>query len=254
MPIISSSLTLLVVITCLALANWQHNRAQDKQLRLDNISKVQAKGVMSWSELQSLPASLNKTGIKLQLTGHLESEQYWLLDNRVFQKQVGFDVLAMFYPEQSNAAMIVNLGWVKAPKSREQKAIVKLPTRSMTLEVQLKQGDLAGFYLQKQQPNEGSWPKRIQYVDLAVMQQEVQQETQQVIQQRSTAKLVNFIAYSKQAKFSLQPHYEPVVMPPEKHLAYALQWLLLAVAALLVFLFAVKPFNKTPQISGEQRE
>lgn len=254
MPIISSSLTLLVVITCLALANWQLNRAQDKQLRLDNISNVQAKGVMSWSELQLLPTSLNKTGIKLQLTGHLQSEQYWLLDNRVFQKQVGFDVLAMFYPEQSNAAMIVNLGWVKAPKSREQKAIVKLPNQTITLEVQLKQGDLAGFYLQKQQPNMGSWPKRIQYIDLAVMQQEVQQEVQQGIQQQSTAKLINFIAYSKEAKFSLQPHYEPVVMPPEKHLAYALQWLLLAVAAFLVFIFAVKPFNKTPQISGEQRE
>jgi surfeit locus 1 family protein len=246
MPIISSSLTLIVIFTCLTLANWQHNRAQDKQQRLDNISKVQAKGTLSWSELQLLPASLNKTGIKLQLTGQLQSEQFWLLDNRVFQKQVGFDVLTIFYPVHSKQAIIVNLGWVKAPKSRAQKAVVNLPTRNITLQVQLKQGDLAGFYLQQQQLNKGNWPKQIQYIDLAIMQQEVQQE--------SDAKLVDFIAYSNEAKFSLQPHYEPVVMPPEKHLAYALQWLLLAVAALLVFIFAVKPFNKASQVLGEKRE
>jgi surfeit locus 1 family protein len=246
MPIISSSLTLIVIITCLTLANWQHNRAQDKQQRLDNISRVQAKGTLTWNELQLLPASLDKTGIKLQLTGQLQSDQFWLLDNRVFQKQVGFDVLAIFYPEQSKQAIIVNLGWVKAPQSRSQKAEVNLPTKSITLQVQLKQGDLAGFYLQKQKPNKGSWPKRIQYIDLAIMQQEVQQE--------SAAKFIDFMAYSSEAKFSLQPHYEPVVMPPEKHIAYALQWLLLAVAALLVFIFAVKPLNKTSRVIGEQRE
>jgi surfeit locus 1 family protein len=246
MPIISSSLTLLVVITCLVLANWQHNRSQDKQQRLDNISEVQAKGVMSWDELQLLPNSLNKTGIKLQLNGRLQSDQYWLLDNRVFQKQVGFDVLGIFYPVQSNQAILVNLGWVKALKSRSQKPVVKLPTQNITLQVQLKQGELAGFYLQEQQPSDEDWPKRTQYVDLAIMQQEMQQE--------SAAKLIDFMAYSSEAKFSLQPHYKPVVMPPEKHLAYALQWLLLAVAALLVFIFAVKPFNKISHISGEQRE
>jgi surfeit locus 1 family protein len=242
MPIISSSLTLAVVVTCLVLANWQYNRAQDKQQRLDNISTVQAKGIMNWSELKSLPNTLNKTGIKLQLNGHLKAEQYWLLDNRVFQQKVGFDVLALFYPAQSKQAIIVNLGWVKAPKSRSQKPIVNLPTKNITLQVQLKQGELAGFYLQKQQPNNSEWPRLIQYIDLSIMQQE------------SSESLIDFIAYSSEAKFSLQPHYKPVVMPPEKHLAYALQWLLIGVAAFIVFFFAVKPFSQTSRYLGEQRE
>ncbi|WP_022939790.1 SURF1 family protein [Psychromonas hadalis] len=242
MPILSSSLTLIVVVTCLMLANWQHNRAQDKQTRLDNISALQAKGTIRWSDLQFLPNGLNKTGIKMQLSGHLLSDQYWLLDNRVFKQQVGFDVLAVFYPAQSNKAMIVNLGWVKAPQSRAHKAIVNLPTQKITLQVQLKQGDLAGFYLQKQVANNAPWPKRIQYIDLTIMQQE------------SATELIDFIAYSSRAQFSLQPHYKPVVMPPEKHLAYALQWLLLAIAALVVFIFAVKPFTKNRIRLGDQLE
>lgn len=245
MPIISASLTLLVVLTCLFLANWQLNRAQDKQQRLDNISVVQAKGVMSWSELKSLPENVDKTGIKLQLTGHLQSDQYWLLDNRVFEKQVGFDVVGLFYPEQSKQAIVVNLGWIKAPKSRQQKAQVTLPSTKISLNVQLKQGELAGFYLQAQALNNEPWPKRIQYIDLALMQQEVQQE--------SNTQLIDFMAYSSEARFSLQPHYKPVVMPPEKHFAYALQWLLIGIAALLVFLFAVKPFTATKK-SGEHYE
>ena len=32
--------------------------------------------------------------------------------------------------------------------------------------------------------------------------------------------------------------YEPVVMPPEKHVAYAVQWFLLALASLVVYGFA----------------
>lgn len=242
MPLISTSLTLVVIITCLTLANWQHTRAQDKQQRLDSISKVQEQGVMSWSELVNLPESMDKTGIKLQLTGRLQSHQYWLLDNRVYKQQVGFDVLAMFYPEKSKQAIIVNLGWTKAPKNRNEALHVDLPTQVFTLQMQLKQGDLAGFYLQEQQVNNGNWPKQIQYIDLEIMQQE------------SATQLTNFIGYSSLEQFSLQPHYNPVVMPPEKHLAYALQWLLLALAALLIFLFAVKPFTANVTLQGEKLE
>ncbi len=237
MPIISTSLTLAVIITCLLLANWQHDRAQQKQQRLDNISTLQLKGVMSWSELHKLPKHLNKTGIRLKLSGQLQSEQYWLLDNRVFEKQVGFDLLAMFTPDNSKQTIIVNLGWVKAPVSREQFALVRLPKQSITVELQLKQGDLSGFYLEQQQADGNGWPKRIQYIDLTLMQQE------------SGVILQDFIAYSSRAQFGLQPHYQPVVMPPEKHLAYALQWLLLAVAALLVFVFAVKPFKANRRVT-----
>lgn len=242
MPILSFSITLIVVITCLSLANWQHNRAQDKQQRLDNINVIQSLGVMDFQTLNKLPKKLNKTGIKLQLTGKLDSTQYWLLDNRVFEKQVGFDVLVAFYPEQSKQVIIVNLGWVKAPASRKLLANVILPEQAITLQMQLKQGDLAGFYLHKQQVNNVSWPKRIQYIDLAIMQQESGQALQ------------GFIGYSTTAAFSLQPHYQPVVMPPEKHLAYALQWLLLAIAALIVFLFAVKPFSQKSSFQGQTHE
>lgn len=233
MPIISSFLTLVVIITCLLLANWQHTRAQGKQQRLDDISAVQSKGAMNLSALNNLPSHVNKTGILLQLSGHLQSDQYWLLDNSVFNKQVGFDVLTMFTPDNSEQVMIVNLGWIKAPASREQPVTIELPKHAIILELQLKQGDLAGFYLQEQQANTNGWPKRIQYVDLATMQQE------------SGIALLDFIGYSRSVQFGIQPHYQPVVMLPEKHLAYALQWLLLALAALLVFIFAVKPFKSS---------
>ena len=33
-------------------------------------------------------------------------------------------------------------------------------------------------------------------------------------------------------------NWQPVVMPPEKHMAYAVQWFLLGVAALVIFIIA----------------
>jgi len=242
MPIISSSLTIFVVLTCLLLANWQHDRAKQKRQRLDSIQQLQTMGSIEWHELTKLPKNLNKTGLNVQLSGTLNNKQFWLLDNRVYQHQVGFDVLAMFTPKNSEDKLIVNLGWIKATQSRDELPDVKLPTHPITLQVQLKQGDLAGFYLQKQQVNNSQWPKQVQYIDLQIMQIE------------SHINMVNFMAYSSEANFSLQPHYTPVVMPPSKHLAYALQWLLLAIAALVIFLIAVKPFKKTPLTQGESLE
>jgi surfeit locus 1 family protein len=41
-----------------------------------------------------------------------------------------------------------------------------------------------------------------------------------------------------QEKSPFQYHYQAVVLPPEKHRAYALQWLLLAIAVVMVAMAA----------------
>ncbi|MFC7000180.1 SURF1 family cytochrome oxidase biogenesis protein [Pseudobowmanella zhangzhouensis] len=38
----------------------------------------------------------------------------------------------------------------------------------------------------------------------------------------------------------LRRDWQPVVMPPEKHLAYAIQWFGIALAILIIFFFAVR--------------
>jgi len=52
---------------------------------------------------------------------------------------------------------------------------------------------------------------------------------------------------SEKAPFGYSRQWQPNVMPPEKHQAYALQWFSLAIAALVIFAFAVIKINKQKQ-------
>ncbi|HEY5715178.1 MAG TPA: SURF1 family protein [Psychromonas sp.] len=228
LPVITSSIVLVVVAVCIGLANWQWQRAQQKQQRLDSIKVMQEKGLLDWSGLTLLPATLNKTGLRLQLKGSVRGKQYWLLDNRSLKGRHGYDVIALFYPTGSARGLLVNFGWVAQGISRNNLPQVQFPEQEVTISVQLKQGDLAGFYLPGAEQASAGWPKLIQFIDIG------QQE------QQSNAQLVDFMAYAVDHYNVAQPHYEPVVMPPEKHRAYAFQWLLIALAAATVFIFALR--------------
>ena len=229
---ISASIVLLVVVVCIGLADWQWQRAKQKQQRLDNIQSMQEKGLLDWAGLTSLPETLNKTGLRLQLKGTVRGKKYWLLDNRTLQGQPGYDVLALFYPTGSVRALLVNFGWVAQGISRNKLPQVQFPAQELTLSVQLKEGDLSGFYLSGAEQAGAGWPKRIQFIDL-------EQQAQQ-----SNAQLVDFMAYVIDLQGFAQPHYKPVVMPPEKHRAYAFQWLLIALAAATIFIFAIRSQSK----------
>ena len=64
-----------------------------------------------------------------------------------------------------------------------------------------------------------SYPMRMQQIDYVLLQQQLPWS------------LYPAVLYQQQASDFI-PHYQPVVMPPEKHRGYALQWFGLAIAVL----------------------
>ncbi|MFY8326688.1 SURF1 family protein [Pseudoalteromonas sp. ZZD1] len=225
---------IVVVLVCLRLGYWQIQRGQAKSLQLSHIAKVQSKGVMPWQQVLALPSEWNKTGIQASLTGTVNTVHYWLLDNQVVQGQVGYDVLALFKPTHSQTPILVNFGWIKAPASRQQLPSVTLPRGAIDIKVQLKQGKLSGFTLDssEHQKHKSDWPKRVQNIDLALFEKHVKQP------------LVDFIAYRQGVgdAFGI-PHYQAVVMSPQKHYGYAVQWLLIGLSCVVVAIVASKRRN-----------
>lgn len=96
---ISLILVILVVSLCFYLAIWQLQRAENKKLRLDYIEKMQNKGELNWDKLNALPASFNKTGLQLKTTGRLNTQKYWLLDNKTLNGRPGYDVITVFFQQ-----------------------------------------------------------------------------------------------------------------------------------------------------------
>jgi len=237
---ISLILVILVVSLCLYLAEWQLQRAENKQQRLDYIEEMQNKGDLNWQKLKVLPDTFNKTGLQLKTKGKLNTHKYWLLDNRTLNGRPGYDVITIFYPSTFNPlnnhqSLLVNLGWIPQGKSREHLPEVQLPKHEIAINAQLKQGDLAGFYLNGAQQSTQGWPKLIQFIDIKMQAEQ------------SAHQLVDFMAYAIDKNPYAQPHYQSVVMPPEKHQAYALQWLLIGMAALGIYIFAVRSQNNNQE-------
>ena len=90
----------------------------------------------------------------------------------------------------------------------------------------LVRADVSGLMLLGQNVEDtGKWPMRIQQVDYTELS--------------VLSDLTLYPALVYQLSGSLYtPHYKAVVLPPQKHRGYALQWFLLAVAVLGVALAA----------------
>lgn len=56
----------------------------------------------------------------VQVTGYYDKAHPILLDNRILNHQVGYDVLIPFIPADGKPAILINMGWI--PKSIDQRA------------------------------------------------------------------------------------------------------------------------------------
>ena len=227
--IIAICVVVFAVLICLRLSVWQYQRGEQKQQQLSQLAVSSQQGVMDWQALQNLPDGVNKTGLQVKVSGVVNKQHYWLLDNQIYQGQVGYDLLAAVSIKGETAPLIVNFGWLKAPADRNQLPSVAWPSSALiTARVQIKQGQLQGFTLADDIGAESGWPKRIQGVDLAIFSRQLEQP------------LHAFIGYRKEADGLATPHYKSVVMGPDKHYAYAVQWLLIGLACAVIAYFAMR--------------
>ncbi|PUA28902.1 MAG: hypothetical protein B0W54_10875 [Cellvibrio sp. 79] len=234
---------LVVIVILLSLSFWQWQRATQKQQSLHILSQWQSQQALSLAELVSNESSgifpgnnlATRDGASVNFPAHWLAPYVWLLDNQIIKGQPGYDVLI---PVQENVPasssinshtgrpiVLVNLGWVAAPAQRTELPAIEI---SENLTVQgIYRAQAGNFLLGKNLEDLGQWPMRIQQPD------------NQLLAAYLPAPLTDGIIYQQQGS-SFVIHYRPVVLPPERHKAYALQWLLLAIAASLIGLACAK--------------
>ena len=222
--VISTIVILVAVVIMSSLGVWQLQRAEEKSLRIEQIEKRKAEDPLSLGEL--LKSSDDIRDFPFQLYGKIDPHRYFLVDNRQFQGQVGYEVLA---PVQTNEGLIlVNLGWVKGTKYRANLPDVSLPKGTLFFQGIVSLPDLNPMISETALADD-SWPKVIQQIDLALLESFLQEP------------LLGFVMLlSPESEEGFVREWQPVAMPPEKHLGYAIQWFGLALASLLVYIFAVR--------------
>ena len=212
---------LVVVLTCLGLAYWQFLRGQQKQLQLAEFSQPKPTTVQEFLTRLNNQEIAAMHGTKVALQGIFDKQYIWFLDNRIVNGNVGVDVLALFEVKGLKQSLLVNLGFI-ATRGRTNPQVL-LPEKQETLNLAVKSRYLSQFSLTEQPFDAHS--NRLQFVDTAFLSEQ------------SGKEIYPAIFYQlPQSPLIASPHYNPVVLSPEKHHAYALQWLLIAVAAAFIAL------------------
>ena len=229
----------LVFALLLGLSYWQWLRAEEKMNTLARIEHWKNQGALNSNQLSSIN-HLERDGLQLDFQGRWLSPGVWLIDNKMVNGRIGYDVLIAVQDISAPAdaaALLVNLGWIAAPQQRDTLPEVRVPNE---LHIRgIFRTRIKGVLLGTNIENKGVWPMRIQQVD-----------SESLAAYLSRPLVDGLIYQEKNSPFLV--HYQSVVLPPERHRAYALQWFLLAVAVVVVAIAAGA--RKNPQPYNNHKE
>ncbi|RUO69437.1 SURF1 family protein [Idiomarina ramblicola] len=236
-PLVATLVTLLAIVVLVKLGFWQLERAEQKRQLFSDYEQQQLKGEASeFSQLHQISPKTDRFRY-VQMSGEFVPKPVFLLDNQIEEGTVGYQVIALFQPQAMSENYVpVNMGWLPAPASRQELPEVELPTGKH---------DLTGFLYF---PSDNQFVNNTYETDLADNKIRVQEFQPHAIAKQLGMSLTDytFLLESPEA-MGWQRDWQPQVMSPEKHQGYAVQWFSLAVACLVIFLFAVIKLNKQPK-------
>ena len=225
-------LLLLLALTGLPglswLGFWQLERAEEKQQILAQWHRVDL-------PLRSLSDSGLRQFDRISHRGRFDTARWIFVDNRTRDGKPGYELVGLFRASGIEQEVLVNLGWLQAPLSRDQLPEVTMPEAELTLTGRLVEPGRV-FQLQPQEWNR-RWPARIQNIEPHIIGQLLE-----------GAALPWLVRAGQVLIPGLDIRWQPAVMPPEKHQGYALQWFMLALALAALLLYSWQ------QLRREDRE
>lgn len=211
---------LLLLPLLISLGLWQLRRAEEKYIILTNLEQGSQAALIT---LDAKPEHFSPKDLaRATITGHFDNQHYFLLDNKIEQHQVGYQVLSPFITT-SGLRLLVNRGWIAPGDSRQQLPAIQPIDGEVTLS-----GVVAYpkkmFTLGETLETSNSWPKRLQTIDFVVINGILPDP------------IVNYVLLlDADAAHGFVLHWQFINMPPAKHTAYAWQWFSLALTLVILF-------------------
>ena len=223
LPFVATLVTFVCVVIMFALGNWQLQRAEQKTLRLLAIEQAAETEQVDLQQVSNGKIE-QLLDMPVNFEGTADAEHFFLLDNKIHKGRVGYQVLV---PMQTHSGTVMtNFGWVAATSSRDILPNIQINNKEMRYAGVLSL-PLDNIMVKETAVVDGDWPKVLQQTDLDIVQQHYKKQ------------ILPFVVLltAEENSFFIRD-WQPVVMAPEKHIAYAAQWFLLAFAGLVVFIIA----------------
>ena len=160
---------------------------------------------------------------RITLTGRYTPERQILLDNMVHKGQIGYQVLTPLRIGAS--AVLVNRGWLPAPVDRNVIPDVAITDNIRTVTGRLNRLPRTGYALEPAAvQSDAPWPRRLLYppVEEITEHLKIPVHDYQLLLDATEAD-----GYTRE--------WRPALMPPEKHLAYAIQWFMMAGTIVIIY-------------------
>jgi surfeit locus 1 family protein len=212
----------------LTLGNWQLNRAEEKRQLL----ALQAQQASSETIHLSLASEDNAENLRYkntQLTGHFDVNHQFLLDNQISAGKAGYFVLTPFWLGSTQKAVLINRGWLPSNPTRAiLPDLTIIDKEQMTLTGRINHFPSVGIKLAGAEIPTNSWPSVVQVVDHSILSKKLGYP------------LFNFqIELDKNMPEGYKRDWQiSTTISPEKHKAYAFQWLSLALTVTILFIWS----------------
>lgn len=216
--------SLLLLPLLIGLGFWQLQRAEQKATLQELLIQQQDLPPLAWVAGASVPTDASEYLYRrVTMQGQFNQRQIWLLENRIRHGRVGYEVLTPFYLA-NGGAVLVNRGWIAGTGYRDQLPQVP-PAQTQSISGNLVTPSKNS--LLQQELVADAWPQTVLQIDLEQMQALL-----------ATPLLPWVLQVDPEHASALDAQWSNINMPASKHLGYAWQWFAMAVALVILTLFA----------------
>ncbi len=222
-------LYIALLIFLVSLGFWQLSRAEEKEALLLEQHVSGSKKVIKLSSLLDLDLD-NIRYRKTVITGEYDLKHQFLIDNQIYKGQAGYFVMTPYKIKGLKKAVLVNRGWVPLTKDRRILPDVTINKSMPVLKGRINNFPVVGIRLEGAEiPTEG-WPSVVQVVDSPILSKKTGYTLLPFQLELNTEMAEGYTRDWKRRS----------VMPPEKHIAYAVQWFGLAITLTILFIWFSK--------------
>ncbi len=216
---------IILMPVLIALGRWQLDRADQKTILLQQQKLRTSESQMDFMGLANLELDEQKYR-KVYVTGRYDVEHQFLLDNQIVSGNAGYFVLTPFWIKDQNRAMLVNRGWVAFTGDRKHLPDIRFQQNDVKISGVINSFPSVGLKLAGAEIPSSGWPSVVQVVDIPMLQQKLGYPLLDFQLQLDSDQLNGYVRDWRTF----------IAMPPEKHIAYAVQWFGLAATLLVLFL------------------
>lgn len=212
-------LALFFGLLFLRLGFWQLERAAEKKQLLQAMTSLEQQEAITWSSGQPLPKQYQP----IRVQGHF-LPMIFLLDNQHQDHRFGYDVLSPLQLADKRV-VLVDRGWIPGDRARLHFPTIYTPSELVQLQ------GYAYF------PSKNNWILGPEWEEKGQNLMVIERINAKLIRQILQKSVYPFIIrLGKKEPNGFLRHWAVVSMPPERHLGYALQWFVMALVVLVLFL------------------